>query len=118
MRELGLLRVLVGGERVTPRSSIHGTTPSHLNATPHTPSHTRTAEVKGSVVSPVEEANTFTRNAGKWTVVAFLNSGSGGGMGKKILIDMVELLGEEYVFDLRSCKKGNMPEDKVRCDEG
>ncbi|GMI37610.1 hypothetical protein TrCOL_g6848 [Triparma columacea] len=70
-------------------------------------------EVKGSVVSPVEEANTFTRNAGKWTVVAFLNSGSGGGMGKKILIDMVELLGEEYVFDLRSCKKGNMPEDKL-----
>jgi len=55
----------------------------------------------------------FVRNAGKWTVVAFLNSGSGGGMGKKILDDMVKLLGEDYVFDLRNCKRGNMPEDKL-----
>jgi len=66
-----------------------------------------------TVASPVVPKKEFKRNAGKWTVVAFLNSGSGGGMGKKILIDMVKMLGEEFVFDLKSCKRGNMPEDKL-----
>lgn len=50
---------------------------------------------------------------GKYTVVAFLNSGSGGGKGKKIYNDMVKLLGEEFVFDLGRCGKGNMPEDNL-----
>jgi diacylglycerol kinase (ATP) len=53
------------------------------------------------------------RNAGKWTVVAFVNSASGGGMGKTIFDDLVAHLGEEHVFDLNSCTNGNMPEDNL-----
>mmetsp|Transcript_27295 Transcript_27295/g.51726 ORF Transcript_27295/g.51726 Transcript_27295/m.51726 type:complete len:543 (+) Transcript_27295:174-1802(+) len=61
-------------------------------------------------------ASDFTehkRNAGKYTVVAFLNSGSGGGVGKLILKDMQTLLGQEFVFDLRKCGRGNMPSDNL-----
>ena len=49
----------------------------------------------------------------QYTVVAFLNSGSGGGVGKLILKDMQTLLGQEFVFDLRKCGRGNMPSDNV-----
>ena len=57
---------------------------------------------------------THMRNAGKWTVVAFLNSGSGGGMGQRIMSDMVALLGSDFVFDLKKCGKGNMPDDNLK----
>jgi diacylglycerol kinase (ATP) len=60
-----------------------------------------------------EQAIEHRRNAGKWTVVAFVNSTSGGGVGKTIFDDLVKHLGEEYVFDLKSCKKGSMPEDNL-----
>lgn len=49
----------------------------------------------------------------QYTVIAFLNSGSGGGVGKLILKDMQDLLGAGFVFDLRKCGKGNMPSDNV-----
>jgi len=51
------------------------------------------------------------RNAGKYTVVAFVNSGSGGGVGKSIFNDLVRHLGAEYVVDLKTVGKGSMPED-------
>ena len=54
------------------------------------------------------------RNAGRYTVVAFVNSNSGGGMGKLIFEDLVRHLGAEYVFDLSKCRSGNMPEDQLR----
>ena len=53
------------------------------------------------------------RNAGKYTVVAFLNKGSGGQVAGRIFSNMVTLLGEEFVFDLKACKPGSMPEDKL-----
>lgn len=58
-----------------------------------------------------EDKKTHKRNVGKWTVLVFLNSGSGGGMGPVIYEDMIKNLGKEYVFDLKSCGKDNMPED-------
>ena len=63
--------------------------------------------------STQEQAIRHPRNAGEFTIVAFINSGSGGGVGKTIHDDLVQHLGKDYVFDLLSCKKGNMPEDKL-----
>lgn len=54
------------------------------------------------------------RNAGQYTVIAFVNANSGGGKGKLIFDDLVRHLGAEYVFDLSKCCAGNMPEDKLR----
>lgn len=54
------------------------------------------------------------RNAGQYTVVAFLNANSGGGIGKLIFDDLVQHLGADYVFDLSKCSVGNMPEDNLR----
>mmetsp|Transcript_28684 Transcript_28684/g.57379 ORF Transcript_28684/g.57379 Transcript_28684/m.57379 type:complete len:602 (+) Transcript_28684:267-2072(+) len=68
---------------------------------------------EAKVKSPSVEATTHLRNADKWTVVAFLNSGSGGGMGRQIMSDMVSLLGSDFVFDLKKCGAGNMPEDNL-----
>ena len=59
---------------------------------------------------PTEHAD---RNAGKYTVVAFVNSASGGGKGKVIFDDLVKLLGPNHVYDLKSCSKGSMPEDTL-----
>ena len=54
------------------------------------------------------------RNAGcLYTIVAFVNSASGDGAGKVVLDRLVGLLGKEFVFDLNSSRKGNMPEDKL-----
>ena len=53
------------------------------------------------------------RNAGKYTVIAFVNSISGGGRGKQIHETLQSLLGKEYVIDLNSCTTGNMPEDTL-----
>ncbi len=53
------------------------------------------------------------RNAGKYTVIAFVNSASGGRMGDEIYKTLQSLLGNEYVIDLHSCGPGNMPEDTL-----
>jgi hypothetical protein len=53
------------------------------------------------------------RNAGKYTVLAFVNSASGGGMGKSVFKSLQDHLGPSFVFDLRSCCPGNMPEDSL-----
>lgn len=60
-----------------------------------------------------EQETEHPRNAGRFTVLGFVNSGSGGGVGKIIYKYLVSYLGEDYVFDLKSCKKGNMPEDTL-----
>ncbi len=63
-----------------------------------------------------KEEDTGRRHGRNWrqfTVIAFLNSGSGGGLGKTLLKSMRDLLGEDMVFDLSKCAKGNMPEDKL-----
>ena len=54
------------------------------------------------------------RNAGQYTVIAFVNAQSGGGTGRLIFNDLVHHLGAEYVFDLSKCSCGNMPEDNLR----
>lgn len=70
--------------------------------------------VTNDVPKPVQEKVTeHPRNAGTWTVIAFVNSASGGGTGKVIYKDLVKHLGKEYVFDLSACQKGNMPEDTL-----
>ncbi|KAL7555177.1 hypothetical protein ACHAWF_018987 [Thalassiosira exigua] len=51
------------------------------------------------------------RNAGQYTVIAFVNSASGGGMGTTIMQSLQSHLGPTHVFDLHSCRPGNMPED-------
>ena len=53
------------------------------------------------------------RNGGKYTIVAFINSKSGGGMGNKLYKSLQSHLGEEFVIDLHSCSPGNMPEDTL-----
>lgn len=53
------------------------------------------------------------RNAAKYTVVAFVNSISGGGEGKAIFACLQGHLGESNVIDLHSCRPGNMPEDAL-----
>lgn len=58
-------------------------------------------------------ATSHPRNAGKHTVLAFVNSGSGGGVGKTIFDDLIRHLGKENVFDLGSVGKGKMPEDHL-----
>lgn len=56
---------------------------------------------------------THPRNAGKYTVIAFVNSTSGGGKGDEIYKTLQTHLGNEYVIDLHSCGPGNMPEDTL-----
>ena len=53
------------------------------------------------------------RNAGKYTVIAFVNSTSGGGEGSEIHKTLQKRLGHECVIDLNSCGPGNMPEDTL-----
>ncbi|KAL7434014.1 hypothetical protein ACHAXM_003819 [Skeletonema potamos] len=53
------------------------------------------------------------RYAGKYTVIAFVNSASGGRMGGEIYKTLQTLLGDDYVIDLHSCGPGNMPEDTL-----
>jgi diacylglycerol kinase (ATP) len=50
---------------------------------------------------------------GTHTVVAFINSGSGGGKGRLIYKDLVETLGADCVFDLKACSQGTMPQDHL-----
>ena len=65
-------------------------------------------------VGSTDLPKTHHRNAGQYTVVAFVNANSGGGIGKLIFDDLVHHLGAEYVFDLSKCSVGNMPEDNLR----
>ena len=64
--------------------------------------------------APQEQSITqHKRNVGDLTIIAFVNSSSGGGKGKLIHADLVKHLGAEHVFDLGQCKKGNMPQDII-----
>lgn len=65
------------------------------------------------IKSPLPIATTHPRNAGKYTVIAFVNSTSGGGKGDEIYKTLQTHLGNEYVIDLHSCGPGNMPEDTL-----
>lgn len=60
-----------------------------------------------------EESISHHRNAGKYTVIAFVNSTSGGGKGKQVYNCLQKHLGNEYVIDLHSCGPGQMPEDTL-----
>ena len=53
------------------------------------------------------------RNCGQHTIIAFVNSASGGGMGTTLYKSLQSHLGSEFVFDLHSCSPGNMPEDTL-----
>lgn len=59
------------------------------------------------------ETTIHERNAGQYTVIAFVNSASGGGMGHALYKSLQSHLGPEYVIDLNSCRPGNMPEDAL-----
>jgi len=59
----------------------------------------------------VKPISNHQRNAGQYTVVAFVNSASGGGMGKNLLACLQAHLGPSFVIDLHSCRPGSMPED-------
>ncbi|KAK1740633.1 diacylglycerol kinase [Skeletonema marinoi] len=63
--------------------------------------------------SSSRQSTSHHRNAGKYTVIAFVNSTSGGGKGKELLRTLQSLLGNEYVIDLHSCGPGHMPEDTL-----
>ena len=60
-----------------------------------------------------EQAVSAPRNAGEYTVIAFVNSASGGGEGKALFKCLQDHLGESFVIDLHSCGPGNMPEDSL-----
>lgn len=53
------------------------------------------------------------RNAGPYTIIAFVNSASGGRMGSTLYESLRSHLGPSHVIDLRSCHPGNMPEDAL-----
>ncbi len=83
------------------------------------PSVYSTADVDDDVERPMDTDNALfvkpignhQRNAGKYTVVAFVNSASGGQMGKTLLTCLQAHLGPSFVIDLHSCRPGSMPED-------
>jgi len=66
-----------------------------------------------SIPSPLNSLVSVShhRNAGPYTIIAFVNSGSGGRKGDTILKSLRSHLGPSYVFDLKSCRAGHMPED-------
>jgi len=53
------------------------------------------------------------RNCGQYTLIAFINSKSGGGIGSTLYNSLVKHLGDKYVIDLFKCSLGNMPEDTL-----
>jgi len=53
------------------------------------------------------------RNCGQYTLIAFINSKSGGGIGSTLYNSFVKHLGDKYVIDLFQCSLGNMPEDTL-----
>lgn len=57
--------------------------------------------------------NSLPPNAGRNTIIAFVNSASGGHMGKAIQKALQCHLGPCHVIDLHSCRPGNMPEDTL-----
>jgi len=67
----------------------------------------------GENESSARESTSHYRNAGMYTIIAFVNSTSGGGKGKEIYNNLQSLLGSEYVIDLHSCGPGHMPEDTL-----
>jgi hypothetical protein len=60
---------------------------------------------------PQQEVLDHVRDAGQWTVVAFVNLASGGRKEEKVHADLVQLLGAEFFFDLAKVQKGKMPHD-------
>ena len=63
--------------------------------------------------SAIRDSTPHHRNAGKYTVIAFINSRSGGGKGMEIFKTLQSLLGNEFVVDLNSCGPGQMPENTL-----
>ena len=51
------------------------------------------------------------RNAGSHTLIAFVNSASGGGKGNQVFQALTKSIGENFVYDLKHCTSGNMPDD-------
>jgi diacylglycerol kinase (ATP) len=103
------LKSILGGDSGGSGSSAH--------AHPHAdPSDMMREQASNACTQQQQQQQQHRRNAGKWTIVAFVNSASGGGMGKTIFDDLVRHLGEEHVFDLNSCGNNgnnNMPEDSL-----
>lgn len=61
----------------------------------------------------IQTVSSHPRNAGEYTVIAFVNSASGGGKGEELYKTLQGHLGESYVVDLKSCRPGHMPEDTL-----
>ena len=63
------------------------------------------------------EPNTVhTRNAGDYTVIAFINPLSGGQVGNSLMVQLRTAIGEEFVFDLSKVKRAELhwkPEDDL-----
>ena len=70
--------------------------------------------VPNSTNIPTDIATTHPRNAGQYTIIAFVNSTSGGGMGNSLYTTLQSHLGPSYVIDLHSCRHpGQMPQDTL-----
>jgi len=72
-----------------------------------------TAALAQEHVVDTAAATSHPRNAGQYTIIAFVNSASGGGMGHSLYKDLCSHLGPTHVFDLNSCRPGQMPEDTL-----
>ncbi|KAL7531619.1 hypothetical protein ACHAXR_006734 [Thalassiosira sp. AJA248-18] len=64
-------------------------------------------------IQPSKPKTVHKRNAGPYTIIAFVNSASGGGMGNELFKSLQSHLGSNHVFDLHCCGPGNMPEDTL-----
>ena len=100
-------RNTVYGDHISPSSSlgdIQLTTDGKEKTTAPTASVTQASSPASQSVVP-----SYRRNASNFTIVSFINSSSGGGMGTQILKDMQKHLGEEFVFDLKLCGQPSFP---------
>ena len=70
-------------------------------------------EIDASSFTQTSQPSTHQRNAGPYTILAFVNSASGGGRGKKLFTCLQSHLGPSHVIDLNACHPGNMPEDAL-----
>lgn len=83
---------------------------------PDAPQHD--ALQKASIITTLDSRLEFAslpksteRNAGSHTLIAFVNSASGGGKGNQVFQALTKSLGENFVYDLKNCTPGNMPDD-------
>ncbi|CAB9512509.1 Diacylglycerol kinase zeta [Seminavis robusta] len=86
-----------------------------LLQTTNTTTSSSTKKTSSHLTTTMEEdypMESHPRNIDGFTIIAFLNSGSGGGQGATIYQDLARLLTPDCVFDLRKCcQGGRMPED-------